>query len=129
MLKLWLFALLCLTGCSSNSLEQYQYDGEALCKALVKELREIRTREELARELPRVKKGFEAITALIIEAKEYQRKHPGEEGSDPADFEHPYAEELKEELTRLCMLEGGRELIERAQKEALIRLDGFLKKR
>lgn len=129
MCRRWFVFLLFLASCSSNSLEQYQYEGEALCKALVKEMREIETRDQLAQALPRLKKQFEAVVVLMIEAKEYQRNHPGEEGVDPADFDHPHADALKEELTRLCRLEGGREMIEKAQAESLIRLDRFLKKK
>jgi hypothetical protein len=64
---------------------------------------------------------------LIIEAREYQIKHPDEYVLSAE--EAPFSEELLFELKRLYThIEGGREIIERAQKEALIRLDGFEKK-
>jgi hypothetical protein len=117
--------LLLLFGCSPHSLEDYQFQGEALCRTLVIELQKIHTRDELAAALPSLKKQFSALVDLIIEAKGFQLKHPEQEGIDPAYYEHEYAAELKDELTRLCKLEGGREMIEKAQREALIRLDAF----
>ena len=92
---------------------------------MVRELEKIHTREELTSALPRLKKQFAQLTELMVEAKEFQLKHPEEAGIDPGYYEHPYAEALKGELERVCKLEGGKELIEKAQREALIRLDAF----
>ncbi len=117
--------LLFLFGCSPNSLEDYQYQGEALCRTIALDLQKIHTRDELAANLPELKKLFSALINLIIEAKEFQLAHPEQEGIDPAYYEHEYADGLKDELARLCKLEGGRDLIEKAQREALIRLDSF----
>lgn len=118
--------LLFLFGCSPHSLEDYQFQGEALCRTMVVELQKIHTRDELSAALPELKRQFSAFVNLMIEAKEFQLKHPEQEGIDPAYYEHEYAEGLKDELARLCKLEGGRELIEKAQREALIRLSVFL---
>lgn len=120
--KILAASCLLLAGCSSHSLEEYQYEGEALCRVIVKELQKVQSKEELAAALPALKKHFHELVVLIIEAKEFQRNHPDEAGIDPAYFEHPYAEALKEELIRLCKLEGGKEMLEKAQKEALILL-------
>ena len=113
---------LILAGCSSHSLEEYQYEGEAICRVLVKELEKIQTKEELAAIVPKLKKHFHDLVVLIGQAKEYQKKHPEEAEIDPAYYEHPYAEALKDEMVRLCKLEGGREIFEKAQREALILL-------
>ena len=114
-----------LVGCSPHSLEDYQYEGEAQARALVKELKKIHTREELSSALPKLKKQFHQFVQLMIQAKEFQLKHPEYEEVDPAYFDHTYTEALKTELVRVCKLEGGREMIEKAQREALIQLDGF----
>lgn len=126
-MKMYLFFLpfLFLFGCSPHSLEEYQYEGEALCRVIALELQKIHSREDLARELPRLKKHFSRLVDLMIEAKEFQRKHFKEESIDPTCYDHPSADLLKEQLSRVCRLEGGLEMIETAQREALIRLDAF----
>ncbi|MBI2742487.1 MAG: hypothetical protein HYX48_01040 [Chlamydiales bacterium] len=121
--NIYIFLLvLIVAGCSPNSLEDYQFQGEALCRVIVLDLQKVHTREELNKALPRLTEQFNTLAKLIIEAKEYQAAHPGEAGIDPAYYEHEYAEGLKDELARICQLEGGRELIEKAQREALILL-------
>jgi hypothetical protein len=126
--KVFLGLLVIIAGCSPHSAEDYQFEGEALCRAFVKELEKIRSREDLAGALPRIKKHYEALVSLMIEAKEFQRKHPDHEIADPQYYDHPYSETLKFELERICKLEGGRELLEKAEREALIRLDHCVKK-
>lgn len=79
--------------------------------------------------LPKLKKHYQALVELMIEGKELQRKHPDQEEVDPAHYPHLYVDILKEELERICTLEGGREMLEKAEKEALIRLDYFSKKK
>jgi hypothetical protein len=123
-LVIWTFFLL-LSGCSPNSLEDYQYEGEALCRVLVRDLRKIRSREQLLKAEPQLKKRFDQVVDLMIEARQFQQRHSEENGIDPTAYDHPYSEQLLEELKRIYSLEGGRKSIERVQREALIRLDAF----
>ena len=121
------FCLLVFCSCSPTSLDDYQREGQLLCRHLAKELKNIYTREELLKSELMIKKKFDELVELIIEAREYQVKHPDEYVL--AGEENPFSEELLFELKRLyTQIEGGREIIERAQKESLIRLDGFEKK-
>ena len=57
----------------------------------------------------------------MIEARKFQEEEPFE----PDTTNTLVSDMLKEELKRIYKLEGGREVIEKAQKEALIRLDAF----
>src|SRR5437899_11896989 len=98
-----------LAGCSPHSLEDFQYEGEAQARALVKELKKIHTREDLSSSLPKLKKQFHQFVQLMIQAKEFQLKHPEYEEVDPAYFDHTYAEALKTELDRVSSLEVGKE--------------------
>ena len=113
-------------GCSPNSLDDYQKEGQAICRILCKELTAAQTREDLLKAEPILKKKFDELVELMMEAKLYQIKHHDE---TVLDDQNPFSEELLYELTRIySQIEGGREIIERAQKEALFRLDGFEKK-
>jgi Tfp pilus assembly protein PilP len=117
-----LVILLFLVGCSPHSLEDFHNEGEAQIRKLIKELKAIHSREELQRALPSLQRRFDAMVDLMIEARSYEEKHPAE------DFEaafFPNDEVLLEELKRLYLLEGGRELMEKAEREALLRLDAF----
>jgi hypothetical protein len=116
-------------GCSPNSLEDFQHEGEAMNRALAKDIREIRTREELVKAIPRLKKRYEEFVDLIIAAKEYQQEHLEEEPPEVNFSDLPNGELLFWELKRIYAMEGGRESMEKAQREALIRLDAYERNR
>lgn len=123
MKKLLLFSLFILTSsCQPSSLEEFQIEGQASARRLLQDLRKIETRSDLAIVEPLLKKDFFAISELAIEALTFQMKNPGEE----CGFTTAQAflnEALLEEFRRVYALEGGRECIERAAKEAMLRLD------
>ena len=118
--------LLILISCGPNSLEDFQKEGESFSRRLANELKEIQSRDELAKAAPHLKTRFNELVDLVIAAQTYADRHLDECLFDPT--ENPYSNELRLQLERLYRLEGGREMIEKAQKEALIRLDAFEKK-
>ena len=118
-----LILLLLLTcGCSPHSSEEFQREGKAQCRTLSEQLSKIESQEQLLKAEPELKKAFEALVTLMIEAREFQQKH-----LDVVAIEMEGKEEelLQEHLRRIYGLEGGREVIERAQQEALVRLDAY----
>ncbi len=64
----------------------------------------------------------------MIHARTFQREHT--DGALPAWEESDFlaSEALMLEMKRVYQIEGAREIIEQAQREALFRLDAFLKK-
>lgn len=124
-MRSWLFFILIpLYACSPSSLEDYQREGEALTRSLIQELQQIETPEQLIKSEQSLKKHFEAYVALMIQAKDYQKKH-SEEIAPEMSSDCAVSGQLKEELRRIYAMEGGRELVERAQQEALVRLDAY----
>ncbi len=120
---MWAFVLLC--GCSPNSSEEFQREGEARCRMLVVDLQKIENREQLLLTEPILKKHFEGLVDLMIEVREFQQKGI-EDISNELPFEENVTEaSLENELRRIYAIEGGREIIERAQQEALVRLDAY----
>jgi hypothetical protein len=115
--------LLFLQGCSPSSLDDFHYEGESRCRALIKDLQNIRDRDELARATPILKKYFEDLVTLMIHAREFQEDHPDE--PLPSISESNTSSLLEEELRRMYAMEGGREIVEGAEHEALVRLDAF----
>lgn len=123
MVKLFfLFTLMVLFGCQPTCLEDFQAEGGALARTLLKDLREIESREDLTRIEPLLKKDFEKLVDLIILSRNFQLKNPELELS----FQNINASlnlSLKEELKRVYEIEGGRECVERSQRESMLKLD------
>jgi hypothetical protein len=117
-------ALFLLCGCSPNSLEEFHREGEASCRLLITDLQKIENREQLLLAAPLLKKRFEGLIDLMIEAREFQEKKEAE-SSEEMFSETSTDLVLENELRRIYTIEGGREVIERAQQEALVRLDAY----
>jgi hypothetical protein len=109
-------------GCSPNSLEDFHHEGEAVVRQLTEDLRAIQSREDLQSAFSLLQRRFDTLVSLMIEARKYQGGHSEE---DFQEISLPCDGELLKEMQRLYRLEGGREIIERAQREALLRLDAF----
>lgn len=120
---LFLLFLLSLGGCAPSSLDDFQQEGDALCRQMIEQLQKIHTREDLLKAVPLLGVRFDAMVELMIQARLYQQKHP----DDESFYESKWSDSLRDELLRLYTLEGGRDLIERAQREPLLRLDAFEK--
>jgi hypothetical protein len=122
------FSLLILSGCGPSSLEDFQIEGNAICRQLVEDLKEVHSQQQLVKKIPQLRRRFNDLVDLMIQARRFQEKYPIEEISDCFDLSFIYSEQLKNCLERIYGLEGGREAIEKAQKEAVCRLDYFERK-
>ncbi len=122
-MKYGLVLLLLLCSCSPNSSTDFQKEGEARCSMLVEELKKISNREQLLQAQEPLKKHFEALIDLMITAIEFQNNHLDDIVLEPAFDEQAAEIVLEEELRRIYTIEGGREVIERAEQEALVRFD------
>lgn len=125
MMKKWLF-FLCLCGCSPTTSQDIRLEGEAQTRKLAWELKQIETKEQLQEALPKIKKKYNQIAALLLEARELKQQF----GQDFSTEEPSLAsEELFVELARLYEVPGARELLESAQGEAIRKLDTHKKTR
>jgi hypothetical protein len=122
--KFFVWTLLLLYSCTPNSSADFQHEGEARCRGLIDDLQKIENREQLLRNEQQLKKHFEALVDLMIAAREYQLHHLDDISQENPLEENPMEFTLQEELRRIYAIEGGREVIEHAQHEALVRLDG-----
>jgi hypothetical protein len=125
MRKLMVASLLLFCSCSPNSSEEFQREGEARCRLLVADLQKIENRQQLLIAESALKKHFEGLTDLMIEAREFQQKQLEDISTEIAWQENSAGASLENELRRIYAIEGGRELIERTQQEALVRLDAY----
>jgi hypothetical protein len=67
-----------------------------------------------------------ALVQLMVEAREYQLTL--DQDAEGALSDGRASDRLRSEMQRLYEIEGGRQLIEQAQAEALHKLDGYEKK-
>jgi hypothetical protein len=115
-----LLILLFLVACSPTSIKDLRLEGEAETKKLAFELRKMETKEELIRAVPKLKKRFNRIADLLIQAHEFRKEEISKEPTLAS-------EELFIELARLYEIPGAKEVIEGAQKEAVSKLDKHIK--
>lgn len=120
---IWLILLFILFSCSTQSLAHFRFEGEAVSRQLINELKQIRTRDDLIEHSSRLQELFNRLVDVIIKAQEFKDKHP-EEQIEPIS-EASLSDQLRIELNRVLHMEGGKEVIEKAQEEALNRLDAF----
>jgi hypothetical protein len=123
--------MICLlfTGCSPSSLEDYRHEGEAVCRELTADLQCIQTREDLVSLETKLKKDFEKLVAVILDAQQFIQKHPDSETLQVYAIDTEMSDRIKVELQRVYQIEGAKEVIEKAQRESMLRLDGYAKMR
>jgi hypothetical protein len=120
-----LYSVCC--GCSPSSISDFRHEGESICRDIITDLENIQERGDLVKFEVSLKKNFEKLSFVLMQAREFQMNHPEEaliehdvEGTEVSDL-------LLEQMQRVYRIEGGREVIERAQREAMLRLDGYEK--
>jgi hypothetical protein len=119
-----LIGVLFLCSCSPNSSKEFYREGNARSEALIRDLEKIETRQQLIHAESKLKKHFESLVILMIEAREFQQKKL--DAPDIEAIEESSANErLETELRRIYAIEGGREIIERAEAEGLAKLDAY----
>lgn len=116
---LFIFIISLLCGCNIHSLDDFRHEAEGVCRALVEEFQRVETREDLLKSEAKLRRLFDELADLIITAQRYQKNHLDEAPLLSNSYEEP----LLEEMLRIYRIEGGREIVERAQRESLIRLD------
>ncbi len=113
---------LVLSSCQASSLDDFRYEGASQVRLLIEDLKGVESREDLVDAAPLLKKRFEKIVDLMIQSRVYQQKNPGLEISFYSSNQ-ALSDSLLEQMKRVYALEGGKECIEKAQREAMLRLD------
>lgn len=110
-------------SCSPISLEEHQEEGKMIVCSLLKELRDVSSKEDLLDKKKILQKKFSSLVNIMISAKKRQMKVPEdqfvkERGRDLSDL-------LQKELYRIYQIEGCRELMEEIEGESFYRLHRF----
>lgn len=114
----WTIALILLVSCAPSSWEDLRAEGEAETKKLAQILHKIDTKEELQKEILKIKKSYRRIADLVVEVRKMEERSPMPEVREPTEA----SDALFAELARLYEMPGCRALIEGAQSEAIHRL-------
>ena len=118
-MRFYFLIFLTLFSCSPSSPKDFRVEGETHCKQLISILEKIETREDLLAAETLLKKKFNQIVTLVVTAEKYLEKNPGAKGIGP----NRYNDDLNYELKRIRRISGAKEILERIQKQPLIRLD------
>lgn len=123
-----IFVILSLVGCNAKSQEDFQQDGQRIAAALTKELHAIHTRDDLVKAQAKLTKLFDDLVDVAIAGRTYHYQHAWEEIPELSRQAEQVNVRLQVELSRVCRIEGGREILEKFQEPGLNRLDVFQKK-
>lgn len=100
-----------LAACSAPSPETYRERGSTLVRALLKELQQVHSREELMDHEAEIRHLFQELTHLVLEAEIYVQAHPEREIPLFSRYDQKLSDELQTELNRLLRKEGCQELL------------------
>ncbi|MDB6080734.1 MAG: hypothetical protein JWO53_6 [Chlamydiia bacterium] len=123
---LFLLLFLSSVSCQRQSPTYFQERGRQKIEELIVELQKIESIEDLVAHGTRLKAIYNSLATLAIQARLYQKKMNVQWEMTEEDRE--LNENLRQELNRLYKLSGAKELIEKYQLPAFIRLDAFEKK-
>lgn len=116
-------------GCTQRSLEDFEEDGNNLVSFLIRDLQAIHTREDLVSASTSIQGYFDRLASLMISVEEFVDAHPEVNKEQVPPQERELSDQLRLELNRIYEIEGGREIIEKCEQSALMRLQQRNKKK
>ncbi len=114
--KVWILCFFFLS-CSPSSYEDFRAEGDELAKDLAKELQEIQSLEELQIKSQKIRKKYLALARLVRAIREYDSENLGKHGF--LEKESKASEKLCFQMKRLYEIPGAKEVMEKAQYDAL----------
>lgn len=122
------FLLLSLISCGSHTLQDFREEGERITQEIIDELQQIYSREDLISSEASLELLFNKLASVMIRARECKDKYPSEETLSFSEKNRQQSERLRNELNRIYLFDGAREIIERCQEDGLNRLDACEKR-
>jgi hypothetical protein len=106
--------LLLFCSCNPSTQDDIKKESQKITSNLLNDLKTIKNKEELYKKRIVLKKRFDELAKLMVEADKITQNE------DLEDEENSYLNEnLKIELLKIYNLDGGQEIIEQCQKNAL----------
>lgn len=105
-----------LGGCESSTYEEFKEQGKKETRELIRELRMVRTKDQLIQRKKILEHHLKEIGALAEKVEIHQLSHPEEETPLLEPEDHALSEALRLEILRVYRLEGGKEVIDASRK-------------
>jgi hypothetical protein len=122
-MRLFFVLPLCfLLACSPSTLSEWRVEGISIVRDLVEELEQIETLKDLQVRNSSIKKKYNKLVQIMIEAEKYDE----EDAVRPGSF---FSDALRDQYIRIYRIEGGKEELFDMQKEGLHKLDLYLSKK
>ena len=102
-----LLLLITISSCNPNSTEEVKRESQKTVLLLIEDLKEIKTRDDIVKKRMILKKRFDQLAFLMIEAQRINESSVKED----EDF-WSYSDVLKTEMIRIYGIDGGQALIE-----------------
>ena len=121
-LRFFYIIIILIYGCNPTN-EDIQQESQKIIKQLIEQMTIIHNYGELQKSAPQLKKSFNKLVDIIIEARKLEIKD--------AKFEiknHHLSDLLRYQVERIYRIDGGKEIIEEMQRDALHKLNAFEKK-
>lgn len=105
-----LLLALMIASCTPSGPDYYREEGTAISRALLKELKKVRTREELLDHRENIKALIGKLNKVVQESDAYIKGHPEIEVPPFTRQDQDLSDALLAEINRLLRMEGCREL-------------------
>jgi hypothetical protein len=114
------FCLFLFVACQPSTPEEFEAEGKIWMRSMVKELKLVHSKDDLQKSIPFISKKYNQLAKLILLVKSKYKKNWIINDSENEEFIL-----LKEQLDRIFLLPGAKEIFETAQLEALQILDSI----
>lgn len=117
-----LFFIIIFSACS-NDYDDYREEGRTVVRSLIKELKKIQSRDDLLVFAPKLERQFAELAQVMVAARRFEDENPQQAKPELWIKDYELSERLRDELNRICRLEGGRETLDKCRKPALAILE------
>lgn len=114
---------LCIMSCAPSTPKEFNNESKRIQTELLEQFRMVETLDDLIKRGPKIRSLSYELVELIQRADSYYKKTHEE----MMPLELPISEVLKAEMKRIYQFDGGRETVEKYQREALFLLDEYAK--
>jgi len=113
-MKCVIILLFILTSCNPSRSEDFASEGKSWMRSMTKELKTIRSKEDLEKSIPLITRKYKQLALLIKRIEENKAVN-----YMPDEGENEESILLKEQLDRIFLLPKAKEIFETAQIDAL----------
>lgn len=115
-MKKMFFLLVIFSACQISSYDDFREKGRSKTRSLVAELKKIRTKDQLIQREENIRSAFGEIALLLGQLEEFQQMHLDLDSLPLSAIDRELSDQLRLEISRICRLDGGKDILERCKK-------------